>query len=87
MRRLLILAPVLAVVLSGCGGTDASDEELFVVCQSIGMSGRYGQSPSTGVGIAHNVLTKDYGRSGEEAADIIDEAVRTECPEFRSVIG
>ena len=73
---------VVGLALSGCTSVQPTDVERATVCMSMNKLTSYGLGPGAGLEVARNALTS-RGRTPDEAADIIESVIRTDCPQYR----
>jgi hypothetical protein len=77
---------ILVVSLAGCSSTvQPTDVERATVCMSMNKLASYGLGPGAGLEVARTALTS-RGRTADEAAEIIESVIRTDCPQYRQYL-
>ena len=76
---------VVGLALSGCTSVQPTDVERAAVCMSMNKLASYGLGPGAGLEVARTALTS-RGRTADEAAEIIESVIRTDCPQYRQYL-
>lgn len=85
MRHVIALAALLALPLTACSKVEPTEVERLTVCMAMNKVASYGWGAGMGLEVATTALTSN-GRTPDEAADIIDTVIRTDCPQYRQYL-
>lgn len=85
MRHLVGLLALLALPIAGCADVEPTEVERLTVCMAMNKVSSYGLGAGAGLEVARGALTSN-GRTPDEAADIIDTVIRTDCPQYRQFL-
>jgi len=85
MRHLVALLALLALPLTGCTTVQPTEVERLTVCMAMGKLSSYGLDAGAGLEVATSALTSN-GRTPDEAAEIVEAVIRTDCPQYRQFL-
>jgi len=85
MRLAITVLALLALPLTGCTNVQPTEVERLTVCMAMDKLSSYGMGAGAGLEVATTALTSN-GRTPDEAADIIDTVIRTDCPQYRQFL-
>lgn len=83
MRHAIVAALMLA--LTGCTTVQPTEVERLTVCMSMNKLSAYGLGAGAGLEVARGALTSN-GRTADEAAEIVESVIRTDCPQYRQFL-
>lgn len=85
MRHALAALALLALPLTGCTTVQPTEVERTTVCMAMNEVASYGWGAGMGLEVARTALTNN-GRTADEAAEIIESVIRTDCPQYRQYL-